>query len=56
MSEQKFYTLDANEAVARVAYPLSEVVAIYPITPSSPMGDASSSIMVRCSIPKRPIR
>jgi pyruvate-ferredoxin/flavodoxin oxidoreductase len=39
MSEQKFYTLDANEAVARVAYQLSEVVAIYPITPSSPMGE-----------------
>jgi len=39
MSEQKFYTLDGNEAVARVAYKLSEVVAIYPITPSSPMGE-----------------
>jgi len=32
-------TLDGNEAVARVAYPLSEVIAIYPITPSSPMGE-----------------
>jgi pyruvate-ferredoxin/flavodoxin oxidoreductase len=31
--------LDANEAVARVAYKLSEVIAIYPITPSSPMGE-----------------
>src|SRR3954469_11971135 len=31
--------LDGNEAVARVAYKLSEVVAIYPITPSSPMGE-----------------
>lgn len=30
-------TLDGNEAAARVAYALSEVVAIYPITPSSPM-------------------
>ncbi|MBL9137500.1 MAG: pyruvate:ferredoxin (flavodoxin) oxidoreductase [Verrucomicrobiales bacterium] len=39
MSEQKFYTLDGNEAVARVAYKLSEVAAIYPITPSSPMGE-----------------
>jgi pyruvate-ferredoxin/flavodoxin oxidoreductase len=39
MSEQKFYTLDGNEAVARVSYKLSEVVAIYPITPSSPMGE-----------------
>jgi pyruvate-ferredoxin/flavodoxin oxidoreductase len=32
-------TVDANEAVARVAYALSEVVAIYPITPASPMGE-----------------
>lgn len=32
-------TLDANEAVAHVAYLASEVVAIYPITPSSPMGE-----------------
>src|SRR6185369_5758288 len=34
-----FKTLDANEAVASVAYRLSEVIAIYPITPSSPMGE-----------------
>jgi pyruvate-ferredoxin/flavodoxin oxidoreductase len=39
MSEQRFYTLDGNEAVARVAYKLSEVAVIYPITPSSPMGE-----------------
>jgi pyruvate-ferredoxin/flavodoxin oxidoreductase len=32
-------TIDANEAVARVAYLLNEVIAIYPITPSSPMGE-----------------
>src|SRR5712691_8816170 len=32
-------TLDGNEAVARIAYQLSEVIAIYPITPSSPMGE-----------------
>jgi pyruvate-ferredoxin/flavodoxin oxidoreductase len=32
-------TIDANEAVANVAYRLSEVVAIYPITPSSGMGE-----------------
>ncbi|MFN6954850.1 MAG: pyruvate:ferredoxin (flavodoxin) oxidoreductase [Acetobacteraceae bacterium] len=31
--------LDANEAVARVAYRLSDVVAIYPITPASAMGE-----------------
>ena len=32
-------TIDANEAVAQVAYQLSEVIAIYPITPSSTMGE-----------------
>ena len=32
-------TLDANEAVASVAYRLNEVFAIYPITPSSPMAE-----------------
>src|SRR6266702_2816835 len=31
--------LDGNEAAASVAYRLSEVIAIYPITPSSPMGE-----------------
>ena len=35
----KHATLDGNEAVAAVAYQLSEVIAIYPITPSSPMGE-----------------
>ena len=35
----RFKTIDANEAVASVAYRLSEVIAIYPITPSSPMGE-----------------
>ncbi|MGC9159025.1 MAG: pyruvate:ferredoxin (flavodoxin) oxidoreductase [Terracidiphilus sp.] len=39
MSEQKMVILDGNEAAASVAYRLSEVVAIYPITPSSPMGE-----------------
>ncbi|HCX28339.1 MAG TPA: hypothetical protein DHU55_00995, partial [Blastocatellia bacterium] len=34
-----YKTLDANEAVARVAYALNEVIAIYPITPASPMGE-----------------
>lgn len=32
-------TLDANEAVAHVAFQASEVIAIYPITPSSAMGE-----------------
>ncbi|MHC1740216.1 MAG: pyruvate:ferredoxin (flavodoxin) oxidoreductase [Anaerolineaceae bacterium] len=38
MTREKI-TIDANEAVARIAYYLSEVVAIYPITPSSTMGE-----------------
>jgi len=32
-------TIDGNEAAASVAHRLSEVIAIYPITPSSPMGE-----------------
>lgn len=40
MNSQKNYaTLDGNEAVARIAYKLNEVIAIYPITPASPMGE-----------------
>ena len=35
--------IDGNEAVARVAYRLSEVMAIYPITPASPMGEWADS-------------
>ncbi len=37
--KRKFKTMDANEAVAHVAYRLNEVIVIYPITPSSPMGE-----------------
>jgi pyruvate-ferredoxin/flavodoxin oxidoreductase len=33
--------LDGNEAAADVAYRLNEVIAIYPITPASPMGEWS---------------
>ena len=38
MSE-RWECLDGNEAAARVAYALSEVIAIYPITPASPMAE-----------------
>ena len=31
--------IDGNEAVAAVAHKINEVIAIYPITPSSPMGE-----------------
>lgn len=37
----KTATIDANEAVARVAYKINEVIAIYPITPASVMGELS---------------
>jgi len=40
VSEQ-WTSVDGNEAAARVAYALSEVLAIYPITPSSPIGEAA---------------
>ena len=36
---QESICIDGNEAAARVAYALSEVVSIYPITPASPMGE-----------------
>ena len=39
MSDKPKVILDGNEAAASVAYRLSEVVAIYPITPSSPMAE-----------------
>ncbi len=42
-TERKKITLDGNEAVANVAFKLSEVIAIYPITPSSPMGEHSDA-------------
>ena len=35
--------VDGNEAAARVAHRLSEVVAIYPITPASPMGELADT-------------
>lgn len=35
-----YKTVDANDAVARVAHAVSEVIAIYPITPSSPMAES----------------
>lgn len=34
-----YVTLDGNEATASIAHKVSEVIAIYPITPSSPMGE-----------------
>ena len=39
MAERSHVTVDGNEAVADVAHLASEVIAIYPITPSSGMGE-----------------
>ena len=36
-------TMDGNEAAARIAYALNEVIAIYPITPASPMGESADA-------------
>ncbi len=43
MANKKMVTIDGNTAAAHVAYAFSEVAAIYPITPSSPMGEYSDS-------------
>ena len=42
MQRQKV-TIDGNEAAAYVAHQVNEVIAIYPITPSSPMGELSDA-------------
>ncbi len=39
MNPRHTITLDANEAAASVAYRTNEVIVLYPITPSSPMGE-----------------
>ena len=39
MKEKKMLTCDGNQAAAHISYMFSEVAAIYPITPSSPMAE-----------------
>ncbi len=39
MSSPRRITLDGNEAVASVAHRTNEVIALYPITPASPIGE-----------------
>jgi pyruvate-ferredoxin/flavodoxin oxidoreductase len=39
LAERASVTVDGNEAVASVAYRMNEVIALYPITPSSTMGE-----------------
>ncbi len=40
-------TIDGNEATTSVAHRLNEVIAIYPITPSSPMGEFADEWSVK---------
>ena len=47
MSDRSFATVDGNEAAASVAYRTNEVIAIYPITPSTPMGELSDEWSAR---------
>ena len=39
MQTPRWLTIDGNEATALIAHKLSEVCAIYPITPASAMGE-----------------
>jgi len=39
MSNKTMMTMDGNQAAAYVAYAFTDVAAIYPITPSSPMAE-----------------
>jgi len=39
MAQPQMLTIDGNQAAAIVAHKLNEVIAIYPITPASPMGE-----------------
>ncbi len=41
--KRRMVTIDGNEAAASVAYRANEVIAIYPITPSTPMGELSDA-------------
>jgi pyruvate-ferredoxin/flavodoxin oxidoreductase len=43
MKTKSFVTIDGNEAAARVAYQLNEVIALFPITPASPMGESADA-------------
>jgi pyruvate-ferredoxin/flavodoxin oxidoreductase len=43
MNPIQMITLDANEAVASVAHSTNEIIVIYPITPSSPMAEWSTT-------------
>ncbi|MCF6247377.1 MAG: pyruvate:ferredoxin (flavodoxin) oxidoreductase [Desulfobacula sp.] len=41
--KKRMQTIDGNTAATHVAYAMSEVAAIYPITPSSPLGEIADN-------------
>ena len=43
MNQPRWITVDGNEAAAYVAHLTNEVIAIYPITPASPMGELADA-------------
>jgi len=43
MNQARMVTIDGNEAAAYIAHMTNEVIAIFPITPSSPMGEYSDA-------------
>ncbi len=47
MPEKNLVMIDGNTAAGHVAHALSEVIAIYPITPSSPMGEVADEYSAR---------
>ncbi|MDR2247347.1 MAG: pyruvate:ferredoxin (flavodoxin) oxidoreductase [Treponema sp.] len=47
MADKHMVMIDGNTAAGQIAHALSEVIAIYPITPSSPMGETSDELSAR---------
>ncbi len=47
MAERKMVTIDGNTACATVAHKINEVIAIYPITPSSLMGEVADELSAK---------
>lgn len=41
--QRRNITVDGNEATAKIAHLANEVIAIYPITPASPMGELADA-------------
>ena len=48
--KKKFAVMDGNTAAAHVAYAFTEVAAIYPITPSSPMAEKVDVMETACAL------